>query len=536
MTVNFLEKYQFFLTPLSPIHIGSGDDYIPTNFVIENNLMYLFEPYAANLTPMEKKELLELAQSSSLLGLQKFFKQRIVGFRNVSYRKLKVVDKIANEYKLKFGVDSKSGGQRLNQYIVSAAVINPSNQCVYVPSSSFKGALRTVVLDRLTPKPIPEVANIVSGKISNEKKLKRLSELSREHEKNTVGYFSSDIFRLLKIADFMPQQTPQSLVVYAERKPQTISGRYESIYYAQYRGFSASGVLQKVPVEGRNLQVHFGNNLPDKELVQNFSLKELIKLCNAYYRKIFDEEVNSYAAIINEKWVKDIRDLLENLKASLDEGDVMLVCLGQNTGALSKTIQSSRKIYNSQKKVFMQHSTSKWLAQQTVKNMKKAYDGWLPFGWALVEINPKEDNPHIRQWCLAHNDEEEARKRQAEQVERQQQAALEAQRLEQERLQKEQEEQARLATLAPADRLVQEVLAMLGSLQFDARKQVEAQNFYQALLEKLQNAVQTLSSEDQKKVAEQLSFKTLSESCKQLFSGKREKEIKGVLRQLRGEA
>ncbi|AEC18299.1 hypothetical protein UMN179_02286 [Gallibacterium anatis UMN179] len=34
MTKEFMQTYQIYLTPLSPIHIGCGEDFEPTNYVI----------------------------------------------------------------------------------------------------------------------------------------------------------------------------------------------------------------------------------------------------------------------------------------------------------------------------------------------------------------------------------------------------------------------------------------------------------------------------------------------------------------------
>lgn len=537
MTANFLHHYQFYLTPLSPIHMGSGESYEPTNYVIEGDTMYLFDPANVVLEPSLKEELLELAtaenQVSSLLKIQQFFKRHGHKFRSAAYRKINVADVVMRAYAAKLG-QTVSERTVLNNLAIEATINNPQTGEPYIPASSFKGMLRTVWLDKLTPNQPAQVATIINSQEKLNDKQKQLSKFATKHEAETLGSFASDIFRLLKIADFEPQQSVQATVAFAERKPKGIPSRYECIDYAQYRLFKAEGGLQALLLE-HNPLIKKPNSIPQQSLLDKFSMVELVKASNAYHLKIFEDDAKAYG-LLDKQWVDNIRELLNQLKDSLAKGEVMLVRLGKNAGAENKTMRAAANILNRQKQKFVNTPTTKWLAQQKVGKRKRAYDGWLPFGWALVEINPKEDNPHIRQWCLDHNDEEEARMRQAEQAERQQQAALEAQRLEQERLQKEQEEQARLATLAPADRLVQEVLAMLGSFQFDARKQVEAQNFYQALLEKLQHAAQTLGSEDQKKVAEQLSFKTLSKSREQLFSGKREKEVKGILRQLRGEA
>ena len=45
--MKFLESCRLLISTLSPVHIGCGEDYDPTNYVIENHTLYEFEPGAA---------------------------------------------------------------------------------------------------------------------------------------------------------------------------------------------------------------------------------------------------------------------------------------------------------------------------------------------------------------------------------------------------------------------------------------------------------------------------------------------------------
>lgn len=66
MPKNFLEKQSVSLTLLSPIHIGCGEDYEPTNFVADEKklLLYYFDPSTVPLTDGERKRLGELARGN----------------------------------------------------------------------------------------------------------------------------------------------------------------------------------------------------------------------------------------------------------------------------------------------------------------------------------------------------------------------------------------------------------------------------------------------------------------------------------------
>ena len=50
----FLSAHTLALTPLSPIHIGCGEDFEPTNYVIEDGLLYGFDPSRATLTELQR--------------------------------------------------------------------------------------------------------------------------------------------------------------------------------------------------------------------------------------------------------------------------------------------------------------------------------------------------------------------------------------------------------------------------------------------------------------------------------------------------
>ena len=50
----FLSNHRLHLTPLAPIHIGCGEDFEPTNYVIDDGLLYGFEPSRAALNDLQR--------------------------------------------------------------------------------------------------------------------------------------------------------------------------------------------------------------------------------------------------------------------------------------------------------------------------------------------------------------------------------------------------------------------------------------------------------------------------------------------------
>lgn len=72
-------SYQLFIMPLSPIHIGTGDSYEPTNYVIEDGVLHEFDTGSVveALSMPDRNKLLELASckpdAEMIKALQRYF-------------------------------------------------------------------------------------------------------------------------------------------------------------------------------------------------------------------------------------------------------------------------------------------------------------------------------------------------------------------------------------------------------------------------------------------------------------------------------
>lgn len=65
--MNFLESRRLLISTLSPVHVGCGEDYDPTRYVIEDDTLYEFEPGAAlaALNPQDREQLLKIVSGPS---------------------------------------------------------------------------------------------------------------------------------------------------------------------------------------------------------------------------------------------------------------------------------------------------------------------------------------------------------------------------------------------------------------------------------------------------------------------------------------
>jgi CRISPR-associated protein Csm5 len=213
-------------------------------------------------------------------------------------------------------------------------------------------------------------------------------------------------------------------------------------------------------------------------------IKQLAGYCNTYYRKRFDKEC---ALLLRRNFADKCRlerleVLYRQLHGKLEAGEAFLIRLGRYGDAESKTVAGVANIkimVGNGKSVNKNYTTTVWLAADN----EHEPSGLLPFGWALVEIDPREDCRPLLDWCNeesrgypdmraakaalkkkrkdveeeahARKVEEDARRRQAEEEARRRQAEAEA--LAQARA----DEERRRAAMSEEERKVEDFCADL---------------------------------------------------------------------------
>lgn len=555
MTKPFLQHHTLRLTPISPLHLGTGEDYEPTGYVISDGILYAFDPSQAELNAVQRQELAAVAQSTgenAIQNIQRYFKKHADTFRQCAHKAVGVSKALENEYTAKIGqtVQYESKDKRVNnKLLIERTAANPLTHQPYIPGSAFKGSMRTALLDAITRLNPPRSVR------SNE---------AAKYENSVLGSFASDIMRLLKAADFMPSETVSTQIQYAvnkkkhavikDGKEQTakgVTGRRETIQHGQYRAFAAECAIQHLPLEHNPRIRQPEKNLPSEKL-RPFDLHQAAQDVNAYHlpRWKKENEILAQRNFVDPQWLRSTQALLDSLKTQLDSGKIMLMRLGKNGGAESKTLTNLAQIKimqgKGQKPAYESQTKTVWLAAQA----ERETHGLLPFGWALIEIDPQGDNAALKQWCsqnsghladtaaimqkLAQMRQETVARKQAQQAAAEREAAEKAAQAEAER-QAQAAREAELAAMPPEERFIAEWQQQLDDFKFDSRNQQAHTEFYQAFSQALQQAADTLDAAAQQKIAEGLAWGKISKQQSNLFAGKREKEIKAILRQLRGE-
>ena len=404
----FLRTYRLALTPLSPIHIGCGEDFEPTNYVIDDGVLYGFDPSRAELEKKQCDELSQLGMSADLLGIQRFFRDNKQPFKIAADVLVPVSSGIAMEYEQKLGQVVQRESNRkdvFNKLTVERAVSTGIARAPFIPGSSLKGAIRTTHLNGINDSlPLQHGEDRDKGSTKLEKRL--------YEEKD----FDMSPMRLVKVGDLMPSADIQRSIVYAvmrrkrfvvdrdtDEEKQTqdnLATRKEVILEGQYRCLESDLTLMLLGGTPES------DKTPKKRL-QPIDLKVLARTSNAFHLPKLEEEIKLLDSrrFSNEQWLSVVKKLLAGeLGVKLRAGDALLIRLGRYGGAESKTLDGIRKIHIPQAKrieeKYVSSSHCIWLAS----NDSKARSDMLPFGWAVVEIDPQDDDlPQLKAWCEAQS-------------------------------------------------------------------------------------------------------------------------------------
>lgn len=488
--MKFLNTLNCTISTLSPVHIGCGEDYYPTNYVIDDGLLHHFseEGLLSALTSAEKIGLSKLSEEQNEDGIKKlqaFIFDKKDKLQNYATHSVPLSQELEKFYLSRIGKVSQheGGGKKVNHQLnIARHVFNPYNQTPYFAGSSIKGAIRTALLnalnegtslqtklDELKIKDKFGKAVVVSDKYDVPK------NAGNELQKNLLGYqaisdnpakgIKGDPLRLLKISDATYSHADNlhsaeiRFAVNRKNKPSK---------------FEAKGLNQLLEC----LPAHRSRALTfDLTFLENrFSVRDICLACNEFFVPQLEKELEMLQTLnlCNKAWAQGLEKLLANEFAdAFREHKAFLLRVGQHGGAESNTLDGVHhiKIKISDKPTKFEYKdkpTTIWLAA----NYKDEKD-LLPFGWVLVEIGDfKFEKTHDFLKANAANDYALQSRLQdlvvqrtealvKEQQKREIQAQQEAQAIENERLRIEAKQQkaAKMATLSEEQKLVFELQA-----------------------------------------------------------------------------
>ncbi len=490
---HFLNHYTLKYTPLSPLHIGADESYEPGNYVIdeEAGALYSFDSRAAlaGLSDTDRQQLLGIVNGkpddSMLTKVQAFFhnhREKLLAF---AMPPVPTASGVKSLYEKRIGKPAQHEGHGkrvINKLEIERTFYNPVDGKPLLPGSSIKGAIRTALLDG----------------INNEKSLIDRNERNQQlQERLFEGKFHTDPMRLVAVADAGWQghaDKPACQVQFAvnrKRKPVIKDGKLvqsqaeasnlyqllECVAPYHYQSFTGSLTLLNTQSVGQN-----NPKLPKQHL--HWTAKDIAKACNDFYVGLFWQEFNAIKerGYLKIDWLNQMEQLLDNgLSKRLQDGDAFLLRVGRHSGAEALTLNGVRSIKimqgRGEKPIWEKQPKTWWLAADDISNKQ----GLLPFGWVLVEIDPKVPNSPLQQWLENGSSDltawmqqqltkQNALKQQAELRQQQEQEKRHAEQQQAEELRLKQEaEQQRLASLSPIDQEIENFLKPIQPQEHDTR-------------------------------------------------------------------
>lgn len=397
----FIETVPIALTPLTPIHVGCGEDFEPTNYVIDDGVLHEFDAARIELTATDRKELLRAVDrrgDEAIRAVQSFFFERRRRCIEASHLKVHVAAGVDEWYRSRVGkvAQREAGGRTVsNQLQIERTAHHPHTGRPYLPGSSIKGSIRTAWLNHVDPSPVIErdPAKPPDG---------RSSEIEAEL---LGGAFSKDPFRLVKIADAggdsvasrvlfcVDRDREQKLSRTGERIEKNLFVLRETIVGGQYRALSAEIRFDRLP------SITDSDKTPAKDRrIDGFA--DLARACNRFYLP----RLKSDLALIRRRftddpWLDRLEKLLAALQHCFEAGRSMLVRVGRHSGAECVTLDKRKWIQirggKRRPTYWSRAATTIWLAAEREDSRAEL----LPFGWLLVEASPSTANDALQKWC-----------------------------------------------------------------------------------------------------------------------------------------
>ena len=392
--------YRLLFTPLSPIHIGTGESYEPTNYVIEDDTLHEFdtgsvvETLSATDRQMLEAIVNRTPDDGMIRAIQKYFHDRRATLMPRAVHRIPVQTGVARLYADRVGqtAQQEARGRRvINQLVINRTAYNPATRLPVLMGSSVKGAIRTALLDQVN-----------AGRSTTEREglhpFQGKAELFRYYDRRAIC--ERDPMRLVHLSDAAWQGEPglpAAEIVFAVNRKKAPTGDQQGNQRSTRADSGPPQILECVPAlryrafAGQlNVQllgdVNRPGGVPAADL--RFDLDRIAQACNAFYRPILENEMSllSQRGYLDTEWGNTLNEVLSS---SLLEGrGAFLLRVGRHSGAESVTLNGVRKIRimggRGRQDREETTATTVWLAAKE----RDHPSGLLPFGWVLVECSP----------------------------------------------------------------------------------------------------------------------------------------------------
>jgi CRISPR-associated protein Csm5 len=370
------------LHTISPVHIGCGDVYEPTSFVIRNNKLVVFDPmdFIKSLNAQDMKEFSRLCDKGNIYSIVEIMRFISEKQANIEGREVAIASGIEAHYQRVKDIGRNEAKNELNQFEISRTAYNPHSNQPYIPGSSLKGALRTGFLSILA---------FSGGKIAELKKCVAdpkytppnpiVNRIDAKHleEELLQGSFATDPLRMVKVSDLTPAGSVTAQIVYAVNKKK---GKSEK---------ETQGVHQllEVLLAGATFEGLINIDKPEKksgiaELIDADDIRWFLGAIRKHYVRVYREE-----PLIRQNM--DIKPFIsKDMLKKIQTPRAFLIRLGRHSGAEAITVEGNRhiKIIQEQERSPKYDSNASTIWLKSEESKPKDNENLIPFGWAVLEL------------------------------------------------------------------------------------------------------------------------------------------------------
>lgn len=386
--MSFIESKGVQITTLSPVQLGSGDDFYPTNYVItDDGWLHHFDELALSYALKGNLSKLSNALESQrgddmILSIQRLIREHSNDLSKLAFYSLPVSRGFLNFYKSRIGqvAQRETGNKRVvNRLQISRTFIHPHKHVPVIPGSALKGAIRTAIVNELAQHELTELKRLASDRQGSKKVQEKVLRYNRVNEDPMKFFKVSD-------AEYQHGYLPTEIMFSVSRK------RKPKANYEPAEGVSTyMEVISPYRFQAFTSDLRFveaSDQIQTQHIPHTFA--EVAKVCNAYYLpklKFELKQLSQEANYLDSDYVKAVNDLLASeWETMLKANKIFVLRLGKFSGAQDKTLDGLKRIKiltpKDQPNEERSETTEVRLAAEI--DSKQKY-GLLPFGWVLVQ-------------------------------------------------------------------------------------------------------------------------------------------------------
>lgn len=345
----------------SPIHIGTGEELEPFEYIIDENdnlYTFSFHRFAASLSPTDKSSLIKIQKSqteSSYTALRRFIRERCDKKDFLS--KVRVSPQVNQIYVDKF--------DKIESLLNVSPFIKTMNK-PYIPGSSLKGAIRTAILNYWAD----NFRDIIDRNTWEEDILK--ITYSRDNRKKKD--ITKDVFKYLKVPD-IPLGSDSTWFTNIwnfnlnenrlERTDFLMLKEVTCAEFLKYEGFDPNGNEFEFSIK---IDEEIMKNRQSIKGRDDLDFDALWKSLD-FYEEILKREKEKWS-LCDENLKRFYERFIEYLNKARQKNDIKIIKIGFGSGFEAVTIKRLRD------------------NRQKYGKSIKMVEGKCPLGWAILSRLP----------------------------------------------------------------------------------------------------------------------------------------------------